>query len=161
MKLFSSTTRSVRKLSICVERVDKNVYYISRFKIHEAVTRVQINIGSWKLNESDPHEPETEDPTCDECGKTYHKPILATVASSGNVHTYQACPHCMSRVHAANPPKTEEIKAAILSKQPAEKELQLEGKCGHFFGYLNKRPKGTPVPERCLTCEKMVDCLYG
>jgi hypothetical protein len=105
------------------------------------VTRVEVNLGSWKINEDHPHEMDPEDPTCGGCGKSYRKPILATVSS---------------------PPKNENIKATILSKAPSTQTAPgLDGKCGQFFGYLNKRPKGTPVPERCLTCEKMVECLYG
>jgi hypothetical protein len=127
------------------------------------VTRVQINIGSWKLNEDSPHRMDQEGLTCDECGKTYQRPILARVSSSGHVvKTYQACPHCMTKVHcAATAPRSEGIKAAILSKESTTMAPGLDGKCVHFFGYLNKRAKGTPVPERCLTCDKMVECLYG
>jgi hypothetical protein len=32
-------------------------------------------------------------------------------------------------------------------------------KCGHFMGYLKQRPRETPIPEECLLCDKMVDCL--
>jgi len=125
--------------------------------------KVQINIGSWKLNEDSPHRMGQEGLTCDECGKTYQRPILARVSSSGHVvKTYQACPHCMTKVHsAAAAPRSEGIKAAILSKESTTMAPGLDGKCVHFFGYLNKRAKGTPVPERCLTCDKMVECLYG
>jgi len=123
---------------------------------------VEVNVGSWKINEDQPHEMDPEDPTCGGCGKSYRKPILATVSSPGHVQTYQACPHCMTKVRDANPPKNENIKATILSKAPSTQTAPgLDGKCGQFFGYLNKRTKGTPVPERCLTCEKMVECLYG
>ena len=126
------------------------------------MTRVQINIGSGKISEDHPSEMDQDDPTCDGCGKSFSKPILATVSSSGHVQTYQACPHCMTKVRSVIHPKGENIKAAILSKaQSTQTAPGLEGKCGHFFGYLNKRTKGTPVPEHCLTCEQMVECLYG
>ena len=31
--------------------------------------------------------------------------------------------------------------------------------CRHHFGFLNERIKGTAIPEECLTCEKMLDCI--
>jgi hypothetical protein len=31
--------------------------------------------------------------------------------------------------------------------------------CPHYLGYLKKRQKGTPIPEGCLTCTKMIDCF--
>jgi len=127
------------------------------------VTGVQINIGSWKLNEDSAHSIDQEGLTCDECGKTYQKAILARISSSGRmVQTYQACPHCMTKVHTADVHSgSEKIKAAILPREPAPTAPGAEGNCAHFFGYLNKRAKGTPVPDRCLTCDKMVECLYG
>jgi hypothetical protein len=32
--------------------------------------------------------------------------------------------------------------------------------CLHEVGYLKKRGKNTPIPEECLTCSKMIDCMY-
>ncbi|MCW3982079.1 MAG: hypothetical protein NWE81_03080 [Candidatus Bathyarchaeota archaeon] len=32
--------------------------------------------------------------------------------------------------------------------------------CTHFFGYLRKMPKDATIPDGCLGCLKMVECLY-
>ena len=32
--------------------------------------------------------------------------------------------------------------------------------CAHHLGYLKRRPKNTPIPEECLTCSKMIECMY-
>jgi hypothetical protein len=32
--------------------------------------------------------------------------------------------------------------------------------CLHFFGYLRNMPKNTLIPDECLGCSKMVECLY-
>jgi hypothetical protein len=123
---------------------------------------VELNVDSVKISEDHAHEMDPEDPTCSGCGKSYRKPILATVLGSGNVQTYQACPFCMTKVRDVKPPKNEKVKDTILSKiQSTPTAPALDGKCGQYFGYLNKRPKGTPIPESCLTCEKMVECMYG
>jgi hypothetical protein len=40
---------------------------------------------------------------------------------------------------------------------------QLQGSppdCRHFFGYLRKMPKDAAIPDGCLGCLKMVECLY-
>lgn len=101
--------------------------------------------------------------TCDECGNTFGTPILASVLTGGNVQTYDACPRCMTKVRSAKVEKSEGRRTRNVSKasedaQPASND----GKsCGHFFGYLGKRPKTAPVPEPCLICAKMVECLYG
>jgi len=31
--------------------------------------------------------------------------------------------------------------------------------CLHQFGFLGQRPKGTEVPDECLMCEKLLECL--
>ena len=32
-------------------------------------------------------------------------------------------------------------------------------KCSHFFGYVGTLPKNTPIPDECLWCPSIVDCL--
>jgi hypothetical protein len=32
-------------------------------------------------------------------------------------------------------------------------------KCTHFLGYLKKRSKEAPIPDECLTCDKMIECM--
>jgi hypothetical protein len=41
-------------------------------------------------------------------------------------------------------------------KQPQERPSG----CQHFFGYLRNMPKNTLIPDECLGCSKMVECLY-
>lgn len=32
-------------------------------------------------------------------------------------------------------------------------------KCPHSYGYLAIRPKDSPIPQECLCCLKVIDCL--
>ena len=49
-------------------------------------------------------------------------------------------------------------KSEKLENPPSvDNDLQID--CAHHFGYLKKRPKDTPIPEACLTCKKMIQCL--
>jgi DNA-directed RNA polymerase subunit RPC12/RpoP len=94
---------------------------------------------------------------CNECGGTFQKPILATVSSSGRVQTYYACPRCMARI-------SKERKEVTISKEDIKKSsvrLANDVKCKHFLGYLKKRPKDAPIPDECLTCDKMIECLLS
>ena len=43
--------------------------------------------------------------------------------------------------------------------KPAEKTEKTSSKCPHHFGYLADRPKSAPMPDECLTCEKMLECI--
>ncbi len=31
--------------------------------------------------------------------------------------------------------------------------------CSHHFGYLKEHPRNTPIPNECLTCAKITECL--
>ncbi len=46
--------------------------------------------------------------------------------------------------------------AAAAQKQGRERPSG----CLHFFGYLRNMPKNTLIPDECLGCSKMVECLY-
>lgn len=116
-----------------------------------------------KLDEDDcPPKAHQKDFTCDECGRTFQRPILATVSTSGQTQTYYACPRCMTKIQSFTAKvKEKEEKGTVLTVETRKLMAEPEGavKCGHFFGYLNKRQKSTPFPDDCLTCPKMVDCM--
>jgi len=122
---------------------------------------MQTGISSEKLEHDCPKTISHADLTCDRCGKALQKPILARVVTGVNVQTYPACPHCMTRIRGIEVLKQEDTKPEIIKKRPIEPRAQPVSSfaCGHFFGYLNKRQKGTPIPEPCLVCSKMVECL--
>jgi len=48
-------------------------------------------------------------------------------------------------------------------EEPVAKPLEKEGKgpsgCPHDFGYLAKRPKDAPIPQECLVCSRIMDCM--
>ncbi|MEM2995630.1 MAG: hypothetical protein QXI91_06445 [Candidatus Bathyarchaeia archaeon] len=97
---------------------------------------------------------------CSECDETFSKPILATLSSSGQVQTYYACPRCLTKVAEKRSSKSEEEDSPLVEKvKRAIAAEEGDVKCSHFLGYLKKRPKNTPIPDECLTCEKMVECL--
>ncbi|MEM0058356.1 MAG: hypothetical protein QXG58_00450 [Candidatus Bathyarchaeia archaeon] len=97
--------------------------------------------------------------TCDECGEIFEKPVLATVSSGDTSKTYYACPRCLTRVKEVPSPKTEEPRRDSASRRASEGHEKAGSECQHFFGFLKKRPKNMPIPDECLTCNKMIDCL--
>jgi len=111
------------------------------------------------------------------CGRSFTQPIeLTTIQTDGSIETYDACPHCFSRVNleSSRVEKTETI-LDKLRKTPSEappsapkKGLKEKVKdiekikpvgCVNFRGYLKTRPEGSPIPEECLTCVVVVQCM--
>jgi len=46
-----------------------------------------------------------------------------------------------------------------VSQAPVETEKTGVHGCPHYFGYLWEHPKNTPIPNECLTCIKIMECL--
>ena len=45
------------------------------------------------------------------------------------------------------------------TKDTPNKENVTSG-CSHAYGYLAVRPKNSPIPQECLCCLRVIDCLY-
>lgn len=124
---------------------------------------MEKTISSFKL--SDDHYHFGEDNTCfkcDECGEKFRKPLLATISSNINIQKYYACPRCLTKVNIVEKQKREENRESVYQTKEVKKtttKLEENVNCNHFVGYLKKRPKDTPFPEECLTCNKMIECL--
>ncbi|MEM3703400.1 MAG: hypothetical protein QXX79_03135 [Candidatus Bathyarchaeia archaeon] len=102
---------------------------------------------------------------CNGCGENFEMPILATIVSDSSSRTYYACPRCLTKVEYLKPQKddrkgeNEKEKAFTAVIHKSKESWSKEAKCGHFLGYLKKRPKNMPIPDECLTCSKMIECL--
>ncbi|NWG11176.1 hypothetical protein HXY33_05450 [Candidatus Bathyarchaeota archaeon] len=99
---------------------------------------------------------------CDGCRSEFHKPLLATDSSRGNVQTYYACPRCLSKVDVKHKREVEDSSVSALlapAKKVSGAKHEAEVKCQHFLGFLKKRDKDTAIPDECLTCEKMIECM--
>lgn len=126
-------------------------------KIHDKCREcytLQRNMNQWKAEEEDPANYK-----CDECGEDFMKPLLTTLSSSGHSQIYYACPRCLTKVNVATHQHDEQQEEPETEPRRPEPATDEELKCQHFFGYLKKRPKNMPVPDTCLTCDKMVECL--
>ena len=111
---------------------------------------------------------------CGVCGKQYEKPLQASLSSGSEVSEYFACPRCLSEVKS----KAQEYRFAEqsshetwLSEEEFKKlplkttELNLDARsetkwvCEHELGYLGSRPKNMPIPDQCLICKNMIECI--
>jgi len=56
------------------------------------------------------------------------------------------------------------VKEEPTIKQPimglVKEEIYFSG-CLHHFGYLASHPKGVPIPEECIICQKLGDCMVA
>lgn len=137
-------------------------------------------MGKSKLKASD-FDTKSDQVICtrSECGKSFDKPIeLTIIAADNKSETYDACPHCFHKV--TSQPRTisekkgrktvpeKKSKKTLLSIPSIpiteiNKEENIEQDrsvgCSHSFGYLSKRSKGTSIPDECLTCREITQCM--
>lgn len=117
-------------------------------------------------------EQQDEDCNCDACGRVFDNPIELTILSSEPRQTYKACPYCFSKVDEG--PTMEDFRKTMFpsspqvltgtletpqDETPTKSDTAKEEACPYYLGYLRKRPKNSPIPDCCLTCRRMVQCV--
>jgi hypothetical protein len=96
-----------------------------------------------------------------ECAKTFNKPLMATMKSENGEKRYYACPYCLTEIKLGKERKTGKTKN-ILPDRKSKKDIKMKNKkegCLYYLGYLKERPRNTPIPDECLSCREMVQCL--
>jgi len=108
------------------------------------------------------------------CGKSFTAPVrLTDLSHKPRSETYYACPYCFSKMDESEHDISHELKLAradgyetvtsdnsrrhITQKENEKQEIAVE--CPHHVGYLKKRSKDESVPDSCLTCPKILQCM--
>ena len=128
---------------------------------------MERNTSSFKFGMDNPViSATTESSRCDTCGEKFETPLLAMVSSGYRTEEYYACPKCLSKVKAVERQNSLEVDEADEENEESSPEMEVEDKmeevvaCARHLGYLKRRPKSTPIPEECLTCSKLIECMY-
>jgi hypothetical protein len=54
-----------------------------------------------------------------------------------------------------------EGKSPVKEESAAAREERFFSGCLHHFGYLSSRPKGSPIPQECILCQRLGDCMVA
>lgn len=107
------------------------------------------------------------------CGKVFTNPIKVENLCSRNAKVYNACPFCLTQITLDDASTLVEKKKDFEIKEtenkieeekppkgkiPDESLPKVEG-CSHFLGYLSQRSSKASIPEECIICEKIVQCM--
>ena len=91
-----------------------------------------------------------------ECRKEFEKPVMLTDFSKMPRETYYACPHCLTEVDVVV--KDQGLGSVSLETSRNSPETT-PSKCPYQFGYLKTLPIDATIPDRCLTCSKLLQCF--
>jgi hypothetical protein len=56
---------------------------------------------------------------------------------------------------------TSAVKSPVKEESAAAREERLFSGCLHHFGYLSSRPKDSPIPQECIICQRLGDCMVA
>ena len=82
--------------------------------------------------------------------------ILATKQQ----HAMQTKQQKMSGKHRSKN-KGSKVKSSVKEENAAAREERFFSGCLHHFGYLSSRPKDSPIPQECILCQRLGDCMVA
>lgn len=105
------------------------------------------------------------------CGKLFTNPIKAKNLGSKNIEVYDACPFCLTEITLDKDSTIIEEKKDFEIKEnenkskegkypnaPAKSLPKVQG-CSHHLGYLSQRSSKEKIPEECMICGSIVQCM--
>ncbi len=105
------------------------------------------------------HEPDIICPN-PKCGKTFGDPLLLNDLSKTPAESYYVCPHCIAKLNEISTQEKELQRPTPISVEPQKKLEETDSSsCVHHFGYLNTHAKDASLPDECLTCSKLLQCM--
>jgi hypothetical protein len=104
--------------------------------------------------------------TSGETAKTSEKlfvPVESQAASeepavSPKTEAVQEVPRMPQFAKSFEAPKVEDEPSLV---EPSKLSSAGHSACPHYFGYLKKLPKNVPIPDECLGCLRIVECLHS
>lgn len=98
------------------------------------------------------------------CAKVFVKSLRALNLQATSSGPYDACPYCLTEINqdelvAVNDePRAVEVN----EKAPLENPTQVPQKsssCSYHLGYLNERESKEQIPDECIICKDIVECM--
>ena len=99
------------------------------------------------------------------CGKVFTKPLRALNLQQDSEGPYDACPYCLTAI-------TLDDSSMVTSDEPKETEAEEEeyteeraeipekpSECGYHLGYLSERTSKEKIPDECMMCKDIVECM--
>jgi len=99
-----------------------------------------------------------------ECRKKFDQLIMLVDHTKVPRETYYACPHCKSRIDVVFDRESLRFRnksGSIRKFRNKSGSMRRENRssCPHYFGYLKLFTRGAQIPEECLTCKRLTECM--
>jgi hypothetical protein len=97
------------------------------------------------------------------CGKVFDNPLKTLKIHQGLEEHYKACPYCLTEItitemEGENPPE-ETLSEPIFSNYESSKKEEKDFTCAHYAGYMSEKEHRLQIPEECMVCKDVIDCM--
>jgi len=99
------------------------------------------------------------------CAKVFTKPLRALNLQQDSEGPYDACPYCLTEIPPDNglmvtcdEPKETEAEEKEYTEEQAEIP-EKPSECGYHLGYLSERSPKEKIPDECMMCKDIVECM--
>jgi hypothetical protein len=98
------------------------------------------------------------------CKRTFAAPLKTLNLQENPSEPYFACPICLTKIDELTPKKQEPVAPhvepqRITVNQSTGKGGEKPGSCSYHLGYLAERAQKEQIPDDCLVCPRIVDCM--
>jgi hypothetical protein len=99
------------------------------------------------------------------CKRTFSTPLKTLNLQLSPTESYSACPFCLTEIKILEKPieiqlenqQSEEYQSAPQVK--ADKNTDIPTKCHFHPGYLSERTSKDDIPDDCLVCKDIIECM--
>jgi hypothetical protein len=122
--------------------------------------------GAFRLGEEDDDAKE-DSFNCpnEDCGHVFKNPLIALQIQKGEETEFYACPWCLSKITVEKDsilPDLNRLEDEVTEESETEQVLPHETSsgCRHHLGYLGERDSRGAIPEECMICKDLMDCMH-
>ncbi len=80
---------------------------------------------------------------------------------SESTEPYNACPFCLTKINDNLPIKAYTAEKIFGSKFIENVNEKKSKTCQYHLGYLSEREQKQAIPEECIVCKDIVDCMLN
>ena len=97
------------------------------------------------------------------CRKVFTTPLKTTNLQQDSAEPYVACPYCLTKIteaqiEADNKPESVQVDTVLPTEKPTRNK-EIPHSCHYHLGYLSEREKNQKIPDECIVCQDIVECM--
>jgi hypothetical protein len=93
------------------------------------------------------------------CRKVFAKPLKATNLQQENAEPYDACPFCLTEISSEEESSQQATAKTGLQDTNARPLADGSSQCKNHFGYLSQQGSKKQIPDECMVCKDVVQCM--